>query len=437
MSFSKNPTFNLKVVLQKTGIAADTLRSWERRYGLPMPQRTAGGHRLYSQHDIETIKWLVERQSEGLSISRAVDFWNEIASSGVDPIASVASKTTSTQNDLNLPPETSLDSLRSYWLSACLNFDEVKAEQILNQAFSVYSMDSVCTEILQRGLVEIGIQWQENQASVQQEHFMSALAIRRVNILISASPAPTRKQTILIGCPAKEEHTFTPLLASLFLRRRGFHVIYLGADVPEERFEETIKAVHADLVLLVAQQLITAANLQRTVRVLSGLNIPIVYGGRIFGLEPQITNTISGFYLGNDLIEAVKQIEDLVVSQIRNPQGEPVAPEYERAAEDFQSRRTTIEADIHQFIDSLGYGEKSIKTATEYLSGNILAALRLGEISLVDDELDWVKKLLRSHHVPEAALTEYIRLYAKAINANTNGSGKIVSDWLNMRAGSG
>ncbi len=43
MSISKNPAFNLKAVLQETNIAADTLRAWERRYGLPMPERTEGG----------------------------------------------------------------------------------------------------------------------------------------------------------------------------------------------------------------------------------------------------------------------------------------------------------------------------------------------------------------------------------------------------------
>src|SRR5512145_2746366 len=84
---STTPAFNLKVVLKETGIAADTLRAWERRYGLPMPQRSAAGHRLYSQRDIETIKWLLKRQAEGLSISRAVDLWNEQMASGSDPLA--------------------------------------------------------------------------------------------------------------------------------------------------------------------------------------------------------------------------------------------------------------------------------------------------------------------------------------------------------------
>ena len=64
--YSTTPAFNLKVVLKETGLAADTLRAWERRYGMPMPQRTPGGHRLYSERDIEVIKWLMARQSEGL-----------------------------------------------------------------------------------------------------------------------------------------------------------------------------------------------------------------------------------------------------------------------------------------------------------------------------------------------------------------------------------
>ena len=64
----------------------DTLRAWERRYGLPQPKRTAGGHRLYSQRDIDTLKWLVARQNEGMSISRAVELWNRLKEEGQDPL---------------------------------------------------------------------------------------------------------------------------------------------------------------------------------------------------------------------------------------------------------------------------------------------------------------------------------------------------------------
>src|SRR5512138_1070553 len=138
---STTPAYNLKVVLKETGIAADTLRAWERRYGLPMPQRSAGGHRLYSQRDIETIKWLMKRQSEGLSISRAVDLWNEQLSSGVDPLAGsvpAGPASISTDSARYQAPNTTLDTMRADWVEACLSFNEGRAEQILNQAFSMF-----------------------------------------------------------------------------------------------------------------------------------------------------------------------------------------------------------------------------------------------------------------------------------------------------------
>ena len=53
---NKTPSFNLKAVVQETGVKPDTLRAWERRYGLPQPDRTPGRHRLYSQYDIDMLK---------------------------------------------------------------------------------------------------------------------------------------------------------------------------------------------------------------------------------------------------------------------------------------------------------------------------------------------------------------------------------------------
>ncbi len=70
--------------MQETGLKPDTLRAWERRYGIPEPDRSGGGHRLYSQHDINTLKWLLARQEEGLSISRAVALWHSLMDEGRD-----------------------------------------------------------------------------------------------------------------------------------------------------------------------------------------------------------------------------------------------------------------------------------------------------------------------------------------------------------------
>src|SRR5919202_3525733 len=66
------PVFNTRAVAHETGVPPDTFRAWERRYGVPRPQRTAGGHRLYSERDIAIIRWLRDRTDEGMNISHAV-----------------------------------------------------------------------------------------------------------------------------------------------------------------------------------------------------------------------------------------------------------------------------------------------------------------------------------------------------------------------------
>ena len=202
---STTPAYNLKVVLKETGLAADTLRAWERRYGLPMPQRTAGGHRLYSQRDIETIKWLMKRQEEGLSISRAVDLWNEQLCLRHGSPGRCHSAIPCSASTLPIPyqPETTLDSIREGWISACLEFSESAAEQTLNQAFSMFPVEAVCMDVLQKGLSEIGDHWYSNAASVQQEHFASALAMRRLDALLSASPYPDPESNGPGGLPCR------------------------------------------------------------------------------------------------------------------------------------------------------------------------------------------------------------------------------------------
>ena len=429
---STTPAYNLKVVLKETGLAADTLRAWERRYGLPMPQRTAGGHRLYSQRDIETIKWLLKRQEEGLSISRAVDLWNEQLSSGTDPLADAILPSRVPASTLPIPyqPETTLDSIREAWISACLEFNESAAEQTLNQAFSMFPVEAVCMDVLQKGMSEIGNRWYSNAASVQQEHFASALAIRRLDALLSASPYPTRNQTILVGCPAEEWHTFTPLLLSLLLRRRGLNVVYLGANVPVEQFANTVQTLKADLVILVAQQLITAATLQQTAQVLSGKKMHVAFGGRIFSIHPELHQAIAGYFLGPHLPSAVDQVELILDRRIKKPAARIASPEYVAAQQAFISKRGQIELTFKQMLEPLLISPENIKTGMEFLGDNIIAALQLGDMSHVSTEVDWLKTLLQAHATDPRQLIHFMQAYSVAVTQNINGHGSPIFQWL-------
>ena len=70
--FSKEPKYTIKVLSERTGVRPVTLRAWERRYDLLDPDRLDNNYRLYSERDIQVIRWITHRLDEGLSISTAV-----------------------------------------------------------------------------------------------------------------------------------------------------------------------------------------------------------------------------------------------------------------------------------------------------------------------------------------------------------------------------
>lgn len=68
------PDYTMGVLQKETGIAPETLRTWENRYGFPNPARTHGNHRLYTGRDIVAVRWLMEQTRRGQSIRNAIAF---------------------------------------------------------------------------------------------------------------------------------------------------------------------------------------------------------------------------------------------------------------------------------------------------------------------------------------------------------------------------
>ncbi|GIM62266.1 hypothetical protein Pve01_91610 [Planomonospora venezuelensis] len=56
----------------RTGVPISTLRSWEKRYGFPEPRRQPGGHRRYSDADVDAVLDVLARRRGGLSLAAAV-----------------------------------------------------------------------------------------------------------------------------------------------------------------------------------------------------------------------------------------------------------------------------------------------------------------------------------------------------------------------------
>jgi DNA-binding transcriptional MerR regulator len=425
---SDAPAFNLKAVVRETGLKPDTIRAWERRYGVPKPRRTSGGHRLYSQRDIDLLKWMNARQHEGLSISRIVDLWKGLEAEGKDPLQ-VTSHSLMRQA-VQLGDMGELANLRQDWVQSCLNFDEPRAEQTLTQAFALFPINNVVLEVILRGLADIGEGWYRGEVAVQQEHFASVLAARRLQTLIAASPAPTRAERIVLACPPGEQHTISLLVINLFLRRQGWEVINLGANVPLERLESVVTNLRPQLLIASAQHLPAAQTLQPMAAILTQLKVPLAFGGLIFNRLPALRRHIAGHFLGESLNELTGTVQQILhapwplLEVIETPR------EYLAALEHYRERLPAIEAEV---LTALEPGAREMirqSGANTYLAEYLGAALALGDINFLDSDLSWIRGLLSAHRLPDAVLLNYLRVYRTTAQKHLDRRGTIIVEWF-------
>jgi DNA-binding transcriptional MerR regulator len=442
------PVFNLKAVVRETGLKPDTLRAWERRYGIPTPQRASSGHRLYSENDIEMLHWLVARQEEGLSISRAVELWQRLSEAGELPTAPAGRAgqptylapgggphTPAGGNAGGLPAGVVAEMLER-WVDACLQFDEQGAEQVLSQAFALFSPETVCFDIIQAGLARIGEGWYLGRVTVQQEHFASALALRRLESMLAATPPPTRPGRLLVGLPPEEQHTFVPLMITLLLRRRGWDTIYLGANVPVESFAETLEKTRPTLVILTAQQLHTAASLAEMGEVLLQQRVPLAFGGLVFTRVPAVVKAIPGHYLGPRLDGMVPNLEQLMTNLRLQPALRTPSAEYRTALGHFRAEQAAVEAEVWRHFQRSPLAPRMLAAANAHFSSNIAAALTLGDLDFLSADIDWVEGLLTYHAgLPADSVDAYLEAYLDACRTVMDPRGAPLVRWLAQLVG--
>jgi len=356
-----------------------------------------------------------------------VDLWNELSASGDEPLSAPITQTASV-------PSVNLDSVRKQWLDSCLMFNENIAEQVLNQAFALYPLEAVCIEVLQKGLVEMGNMWYLDKVTIQQEHFASALAHRRLDALIAATPPPTRPEAILIGCAPKDQHTFTPLLLTLLLRRRGLKVVYLGANVPNQRFQETLLSIKSHLVVLSAQLLKTANELRDIAGHLTASGARVAYGGRIFNLLPEIRNHIPAHFLGESIQEAIPAIETLLSSDIPLSKFEPVSKNDTLLSESFARSKSLVETYALTEAKNIYIPTEIATEAIQQLGENLVSSLSFGKIDLLSTEMAWTEGLLREHNQNIESLGDFLVGYAKSVDAAMGEEGQLISSWLRAQA---
>lgn len=412
---SGRATFNLRAVVQDTGVKADTLRAWERRYGLPCPQRTPGGHRLFSQRDIDTVHWLKARLMEGMTIGRAAELWHSFEAEGQDPLIALPAVSAGEPQAFPILHGQALEHAREVWLEACLRFQEEQAEAAIAHALAQYPAEVVAVEVLSRGLAEIGDRWYRAEASIHQEHFTSALAMRRLEALMAGLPQPSLPGTLLVGAAPDDLHGFAPLLLAYLLRRRGRRAVYLGVDIPLDRFEQTLQQVQPDLVILTAQRLPAAANLAPFGQLLAGCSIPFAFAGGVFNRHPGLRPRIRGHFLGSEFPRALEAAEGILAASPPTPEPVPESRSYRKALRAFQDSLPAIERELKLRLAAADFPEPFLRQAISFLEENLRAGLKLGYLDAVPAEIEWVHGLLGARGVEAGILFQLVMIYHESL----------------------
>ena len=263
--YSTDARYNTKAVVKETGVPADTFRAWERRYGTPMPHRTATGQRLYSERDVAIIRWLRDRTASGLTVSQAVRL--------------LASDDGMPEREPDLDPA-DWHKLEQELTAALLRLDSSGADAILAQAFARFSLDDICLRLIEPVLVQIGEGWHNGTVSIGQEHFATGFMRRKLHALLNVYDVVAGHKTIVAACLPGEQHDVGLLILALALVRRGYRVVYLGADLPVEGLLPVVEQVRPDLVCLSAASVVTAEEVGVVAEAIRALpNAPVVVAG--------------------------------------------------------------------------------------------------------------------------------------------------------------
>jgi len=109
----------IREVARQTGVNAITLRAWERRYGLIVPQRTPKGHRLFSAEHVQRILTILTWLNRGVAVGQVKQL-----------LDTPQAFTDCAENDWHL--------LRHTLLQAVTQLAERTLDDTINQAMALY-----------------------------------------------------------------------------------------------------------------------------------------------------------------------------------------------------------------------------------------------------------------------------------------------------------
>ncbi len=245
-------TLGIAAVERDTGIAKDTLRVWERRYGFPRPARDAAGDRAYPTEQVEhlrRIKRLLDAGHRpakvvGMSVAQLDALLKDTFGAATGSAAASALRAVAPYIEL-------LTRHQADALHHALSLD------VLRLGLADFVVDVVAP--LNRA---VGEAWMRGELQVHEEHLYTEIIQRVLRAAIAAASRAgfdARHPRVLLATLPHEPHTLGLLMAEAMLVLEGCRCIQLGAQVPLSDIVAARTAHGADVVALSFSAVLSSA----------------------------------------------------------------------------------------------------------------------------------------------------------------------------------
>jgi DNA-binding transcriptional MerR regulator len=217
--------FTIRDIERMSGIKAHTIRVWESRYGIALPHRKKSKHRYYTNDDLKKVLRIAWLYHQGYRVSYIASLTDEAVSALIDEAVRGGQFYANQIADL---------------LEASREMDDDAIERVLGSTVLTLGIERAMAHVIYPVLERIGLRWMNDEINPAQEHFASYhfrnMLVRHIDALPRNSAASPG--TILVFAPEEEHHEIPLLFIHYLLRKNGYSVAYLGANVPLHIVEE-------------------------------------------------------------------------------------------------------------------------------------------------------------------------------------------------------
>ena len=227
--------YRIQIAAELCGVLPATLRAWERRYGVPVPRRTASAYRLYSADDVELVRRMRELVEGGVSPAEAA---RTVLASATPVIANDTTPAGSGDG---------LEMARARLLAATQRYDAAAIDAELTRLSMLVDAQTLYEKVLGPVVVEVGDRWHAGTISVAQEHLLSErieATLRTALRTLERTDGPVA----LLACVDGESHVLGLLGAALRFASSGARVVMLGAVTPPSAVADAVATMSPRMV---------------------------------------------------------------------------------------------------------------------------------------------------------------------------------------------